>query len=109
MDPIRKLMRMHKTLHPRDDVDRLHVSRKDGGIELISIEDSGDTSMQRLKDYIKKGDWLKRPETIQTPAPTEQKINRKQLEEKQLYGTVVGAATTVGSHVPQLFQLSGKV
>ena len=25
----RKLMTMHKALHPRDDVDRLHVSRKE--------------------------------------------------------------------------------
>ena len=27
----RKLMIMHKALHPRDDVDRLYASRKDGG------------------------------------------------------------------------------
>ena len=27
----RKLMTMHKALHPRDDVDRLYVSRKEGG------------------------------------------------------------------------------
>ena len=27
----RKLMTMHKAFHPRDDVDRLYVSRKEGG------------------------------------------------------------------------------
>ena len=27
----RKLMTMHKALHPRDDVDRVYVSRKEGG------------------------------------------------------------------------------
>ena len=27
----RKLITMHKALHPRDDVDRLYVSRKEGG------------------------------------------------------------------------------
>ena len=27
----RKLMTMHKTLHPRDGVDRLYISRKEGG------------------------------------------------------------------------------
>ena len=27
----RKLMTMDKTLHPRDDVDRLYISRKEGG------------------------------------------------------------------------------
>ena len=36
----RKLMTMHKVLHPRDDVDRLYVSRKEGGRGLASIEDS---------------------------------------------------------------------
>ena len=36
----RKLMTMHKALHPRDDVDRLYVSRKVGGRELASTEDS---------------------------------------------------------------------
>ena len=33
----RKLMTMHKALHPRDDVDRLHVWRKEGGKRLASI------------------------------------------------------------------------
>ena len=48
----RKLMTMHKTLHPRDDVGRLYVSRKEGGRELASIEDTVDASIQRLEDYI---------------------------------------------------------
>ena len=42
----RKLMIMHKALHPRDDVDRLYVSRKEGGRELVSTEDSVDASIQ---------------------------------------------------------------
>ena len=50
----RKLMTMHKALHPRDDVDRLYVSRKEGGRGLSSIEDSVDASIQRLEDYIEK-------------------------------------------------------
>ena len=44
---------MHKALHPRDDVDRLYVSRKEGGRGLASIEDSVDESI-RLEDYIEK-------------------------------------------------------
>ena len=43
---------MHKALHPRNDVDRLYVSRKEGGRGLASIEDSLDASIQRLEDYI---------------------------------------------------------
>ena len=31
-------MTMHKALHPRDDVDRLKVSRKQRGRELANIE-----------------------------------------------------------------------
>ena len=45
---------MHKALHPRDDVDRLYVPRKEGGRELASIEDSVDASIQRFDDYIGK-------------------------------------------------------
>ena len=45
---------MHKALHPRDDVDRLYIPRKEGGRGLASIEDSVDASIQRLEDYIEK-------------------------------------------------------
>ena len=47
---------MHKALHPRHDVDRLYISRKEGGRGLASIEDSVDASIQRLEDYIQKND-----------------------------------------------------
>ena len=46
-------MTIHKALHPRDEV-RLYVPRKEGGTGLASIEDSVDTSIQRLEDYIEK-------------------------------------------------------
>ena len=50
----RKLMTMHKALHTRDNIDRLYVSRKQGGRGLASIEDTVDASIQRLEDYIEK-------------------------------------------------------
>ena len=61
----RKLMTMHKALHPRDDIDRLYVSRKEGGRGLASIEDSVDESIQWPKDYIQKHEgglitWLRK-------------------------------------------------
>ena len=34
----RKLMTMHKALHPRDDVDRLYMSRKEGGRGLAAMK-----------------------------------------------------------------------
>ena len=45
----RKLMTMHKALHPRDD-----VPRKEGGRGLASVEDDVDASIQQLEDYIEK-------------------------------------------------------
>ena len=50
----RKLMSMHTVLHPRDDVEKLYVSRKEGGRGLTSIEECVDASIQRLEDYIEK-------------------------------------------------------
>ena len=47
-------MIMHKALHQTDDVYRLYVTRKEGERVLVSIEDSVDSSLQRLKDYMKK-------------------------------------------------------
>ena len=56
----RKLMTMHKALHLREDVDRLYVSRKEGGRGPASIEDSVDALIQRLEDYIEKHErgWI---------------------------------------------------
>ena len=50
----RKLMIVHKALHLRNDVERLYVSRKEGGRGLPRNEESVDTSIQRLEDRIKK-------------------------------------------------------
>ena len=83
-------MTMHKTLHHRDDVDRLYFSGKERGGGLTSIEDSVDASIQRLEDYIQKHDGGL---IIATRNDTENTMNnrmtitRKQKwEGKQLYG-----------------------
>ena len=52
----RKLMTTHKALHPRDDVERLYVSRKRRGRGLASIEYTVDASIQGLEDNIQKHD-----------------------------------------------------
>ena len=68
-------MTMYKVLHPKDDIDRLYVSRKEGGRGLICIQDRVDVSV-RLKDHVKsvEEDWLQTPETIQAiQTSTEQK------------------------------------
>ena len=48
---------MHTTLHPIDGVERLYVSRKEGGRGLTSIEDRVDASV-RLKGYKEKYEGL---------------------------------------------------
>ena len=83
-------MIMHEALHPRDDIDRLYVSRKDGGRGLASIEDSVDTSVHRLEEYIQKHDGglitTIRNDTDNT-MDNRMTITRKQkLEEKQHCG-----------------------
>ena len=47
-------MMVHKVLHPRVDIDRQWVSRKEWWRELTSIQDSVDASIRRLEDYLKK-------------------------------------------------------
>ena len=46
-------MTMYKVLYPKDYVDRLNVSRKDGGWIHSSIEDSA-ISIRQLEDDLKK-------------------------------------------------------
>ena len=85
----KKLMTMHKALHRRDGIDRLHVSRKEGRRGLASIEDSVDASIRELEDYIKK--TQKRlitaasnsTDTINISRTT---ITKKENWEEQLYG-----------------------
>ena len=47
-------MTMHKALHPRDEVERLYILKKEGVRGLIIIEDSVDASIQWLEDYVEK-------------------------------------------------------
>ena len=81
-------MTMHKAVHPRDDVDRLYVSRKEGGIGLASIEDSVDASIQRFEDYIEKHEGglfaVIRNDTDNT-MNNRKTIRKQKWEEKQLY------------------------
>ena len=77
----RKLMTMHKALHPRDDVDRLYVSRKEGGRGLDSIEETVDASIQGLEDDIEKPGG--RLITVSNNNTDNSRINRKAIIRKQ--------------------------
>ena len=81
---------MHKALHPRDHVDRQYVSRKEGGRELTSIEDSLDASIQRLEHYIEKHErgliTTIRNDTDNTIDDRMTTTRKQKWEEEQLYG-----------------------
>ena len=81
---------MHKALHPRDDVDRVYVSRKEGGTGLASIEDTVDVSIQRLEDYIEKYEreliTTIRNDTDNTIDERMTTTRKQKWEGKQLYG-----------------------
>ena len=81
---------MHKVLHPRNEVDRLYVSRKEGGKRLTRIEDSDDASIQLLEDYIEKriGRLITATRNnINNTRSNRTEITRKQkCREKQFYG-----------------------
>ena len=83
----RKLMTMHKALYPRDDVDKLYVSRKEGGRGLASIEDA---SIQQLEDYIGKHEreiiTAIRNDTDTTIDDRMTTTRKQKWEEKQLHG-----------------------
>ena len=74
-------MTMHEALHPRDDIDRLYVSRKEGGRRLASIEDSIDASRQWLEDDIEKHG--RRLITATRNNTDNVKINRTEINRKQ--------------------------
>ena len=81
-------MTMHKALLPRDDVDRLYVPRKEGRRGLASIEDSVDTAIQRLEDYIEKHErgLITAIITDNTIDNSMTKTRNQKWEEKQLHG-----------------------
>ena len=85
----RKLMTMHNVLHPRDDVNRLYVSRKEGEKGLARNEDTVDSSIQGLEDYIEKHEGrlitVIENDTDNTMANRLTITRKQKWEAKQLY------------------------
>ena len=48
----RKVFTMYGALHPKSDVDRLYIPRKEGGRGLISIEDCVELAIRGLEVYV---------------------------------------------------------
>ena len=80
----RKLMTMKKALHPRDDLEKIYVSRNERGRGLADIEDCVDASIRQLEDYIEKSKerLITATGKVQTTSinRTKTKIKNKKLE-----------------------------
>jgi len=50
----RKLLTMHNGLHPRSDVERVYIPRKDGGRGLMCVEDTVKQANIGLERYVKE-------------------------------------------------------
>ena len=50
----RKLLTMHNGLHPRSNVDRMYIPRKDGGRGLMRVEDTVTLAKIGLERYVKE-------------------------------------------------------
>ena len=48
----RKFFTMYGALHPKSDVDRLFIPRKEGGRGLISIQDCVELAIRGLEEYV---------------------------------------------------------
>ena len=81
---------MHKALHPRDDIDRLYVSRREGGRGLTSIENSVNALTLQLENYIQKNKGrliaTTRNNTNDTSTSRTTITRKQKWEEKQLPG-----------------------
>ena len=95
----RKLLTMHKAFHPRDDVDRLYVGRKDGGRGLISIEECVENSVLGLRECVENSserliraakDWYEVSEESVDDLKRRRAAERKERwKEKPMHGQFI--------------------
>ena len=97
----RKLLTIHGALHPRSNVSRLYLPRKEGGRGLISVEDAINIGERNINVYVcqsqerlLKAAWKrKNVNKIETPKEYKEKMKRKRTEDwaaKQLHGQFMG-------------------
>ena len=70
-----KFMTIHKNQHPRDDIDRLYVSRKEEARGLVSIEDC--RRKKKKKEEI----------VVDFAVQAAQTVNESKLKVRQIIGT----------------------
>ena len=90
---------MHKALHPKSNVDRLYISRKEGGRGFFSVEDTVETSKIGLERYVQeskerlliaaKRSDMKVKETVKERKDRRTKECKERWKEKVLYGQFI--------------------
>ena len=107
----RKLMTIHGALHPKSDVDRIYIPRKEGGRGLLSVQDCVEAEEMSLSKYIEESseEWLKLVEkegvlpkwdkettgkVLKQKKKTERKVNWKT---KEMHGQFVRQTGEVAS------------
>ena len=83
----RKLITMHRGLHPKSNTNRIYIPRKEGGRGLLSIEDTVDLAKLGLKSYVRNScerllEAARQIEDRQGESVIEFK-NRKKIERQQ--------------------------
>ena len=48
----RKLLTMHNAHHPKSNVERIYIPRKEGGRGLLNVEDTVNTAILALEEYV---------------------------------------------------------
>ena len=92
----RKLFTIYGALHPKSDVDRLYIPRKERGRGLISIEDCVDLAIRGLEVYVHgsenrliqaaRGDKIDGLEAASVLKRSKKEKRLVYLEEKVLHG-----------------------
>ena len=84
-----KLLTMHKGLHPKSDVDRLYVSRKEEGKGLMSCESTIRSEENNLRWYLKNSNenllqGVKHVRILKFRESVSKKDFKKSLNEKRV-------------------------
>ena len=81
---------IYGALHPKSDVDRLYIPRKEGGIGLISIEDCVELAIRGLQVYVHRSEerliQAARDKIDGLEAASVLKISKKKKKIKRLGG-----------------------
>ena len=104
----RKLLIMHNGFHPKSNVDRLYISRSEDGRGLIGVQDTVETAILGLRNYVRNSKErlliaaYTTEEDEDREAPNEYKKRKKNKRKKQwkqklLHGQFIRQTVSKGS------------